>query len=258
VAGLVSIGEALRTAREEQGASIDDAAVATRIRPGQLEALEDEQFATLGGTVYAKGFLRQYAAYLGLDPAPLLEAYRTSQGDQAAPPVLSGGLRPIEAGFGGFGGRRRSRGLVVGSVLAGIVLLIGLVSLFSARGGRDVPRVASPVTSVRADTASRSAGAPATTRPKPRPAAVPAGKVQVVMAWTGPSWTSVTLDGKLEFQGTLEPGERRTWTADERIDLRLGNAGAVTLRVNGRALGPAGAAGQVWRGAFTPKGPVQG
>src|SRR4029450_5385827 len=79
VTRLRTIGEALRSAREAQGKSLDDAAVATRIRPSYLDALEEERFGSLGGSVYAKGFLRSYAGYLDLDPAPLLEAYRAQE-----------------------------------------------------------------------------------------------------------------------------------------------------------------------------------
>jgi transcriptional regulator with XRE-family HTH domain len=74
-----AIGEALRSAREAQGRSLDEAAAATLIKPSFLEALEQERFGDLGGSVYVKGFLRAYAGYLGLNPAPLLEAYRAQE-----------------------------------------------------------------------------------------------------------------------------------------------------------------------------------
>src|SRR4051794_16509589 len=172
-----SIGETLRSAREGQGATIDEAAAATRIRPIHLEALERDELGSAGGLVYAKGFLRQYASYLGLDPAPLLEAYREHQGDAARPPVLQGGLRPIEAGFGGFGRRRGPNWLMLGSVVAAAALMAGLVSLLSARGGGDqMPAVAQPSTTVRVATQGR----PARVR-RPRPA--PAG-VRLVLRWS--------------------------------------------------------------------------
>jgi cytoskeletal protein RodZ len=66
-----------------------------------LEALEREQFGELGGIVYAKGFLRSYAGYLGVDPAPLLEAYRAQETPEAPlfehAPKAIGGLRPAGA-----------------------------------------------------------------------------------------------------------------------------------------------------------------
>jgi cytoskeleton protein RodZ len=124
VTPLRTIGEALRSAREAQGKSLDDAAVATRIRPSYLEALEQEQFGELGGSVYAKGFLRSYAGYLGVDPAPLLEAYR-AQETPGAPlfehaPRAIGGLRP------GRGGRSW---LAAAIVCVSIILLVSLWGL---------------------------------------------------------------------------------------------------------------------------------
>ena len=62
-----------------------------------MEALEQERFGELGGSVYAKGFLRSYAGYLGIDPAPLLEAYRAQERPEAPlfehAPKAIGGLR---------------------------------------------------------------------------------------------------------------------------------------------------------------------
>src|SRR5918995_1236761 len=99
VTRLRTIGEALRSAREAQGKSLDDAAVATRIRSSYLEALEEERFGDLGGNVYAKGFLRSYAGYLGVDPAPLLEAYRAQETPEAPlfehAPRAIGGLESV-------------------------------------------------------------------------------------------------------------------------------------------------------------------
>src|SRR5688572_20071792 len=70
------IGETLRTARRQQRVSLTDAAAETRVRESYLAALEEEDFAALGGDVYVKGFLRSYARFLRLDPEPLLAAYR--------------------------------------------------------------------------------------------------------------------------------------------------------------------------------------
>ena len=69
------IGPALREARETLGKSLEEASRDTRIKPGYLQALERESFDTLGGDVYARGFLRSYSAYLGLDPDKVVVAY---------------------------------------------------------------------------------------------------------------------------------------------------------------------------------------
>jgi hypothetical protein len=69
------LGEILQRARQERGISIEDAERATRIPRRYLEALEQENFSILPAPVYARGFLRSYSGYLGLDPGQLLPMF---------------------------------------------------------------------------------------------------------------------------------------------------------------------------------------
>lgn len=66
------LGETLRRARTARGITLEDAERVTRIPRKYLEALELENFGILPAPVYARGFLRSYAAYLGLEAADLL------------------------------------------------------------------------------------------------------------------------------------------------------------------------------------------
>ena len=243
---LRTIGEALRSAREAQGKSLDDAAVATRIRPSYLEALEEEQFGELGGSVYAKGFLRSYAGYLGVDPAPLLEAYRAQETPEAPlfehAPRAIGGLKP------GRGGRSW---LAAAIVCVSIILLVSLWGLL--RPAPD-PGDTQPafVTTPPRTTGAGKAGAAA--RPAPATTARPvAKKVTVTLRYAGASWTRVTADGRLAFEGTPGAGQRRTFTARRSLELVLGYPAGVRLTVNGKVLGVADRSGDIWRHTFTPK-----
>ena len=58
---MARLGESLRQQREKRGITLDQAAADTRIREKFLKALEDSDYQTLPGTVYTKGFLRNYA-----------------------------------------------------------------------------------------------------------------------------------------------------------------------------------------------------
>lgn len=69
---MAQIGETLRAAREARGLSLEEAEVATRIRARFLEALEKDDHSALGGEVYVRGFVRNYALFLGISPEPLL------------------------------------------------------------------------------------------------------------------------------------------------------------------------------------------
>jgi cytoskeleton protein RodZ len=68
----VSIGQTLRDAREAQGIALEDAAVRLRLMHRQIEAMETDDFESLGQPVFARGFVRNYARLLGLDPDALL------------------------------------------------------------------------------------------------------------------------------------------------------------------------------------------
>lgn len=112
------LGEVLRAAREAKGVELPRVERETKIRERYLSALERGEYRELPGAVYAKGFLRNYGAYLGLDPEYLIDLYRletTAAGDRPSAPTPP---RPIAG--------RRSRAFVVtpGAVVAGILTIL--------------------------------------------------------------------------------------------------------------------------------------
>ena len=82
---MARLGEALRAERERMGLTLEQAAEDTRIREKFLRALENGDYQTLPGTVYTKGFLRNYAGYLRLDPDELIRQFQTERGTPDAP-----------------------------------------------------------------------------------------------------------------------------------------------------------------------------
>lgn len=77
---MAGIGTTLRDARLSRGLSIERVAQETRISARFIDALETEQFHLLPAPVYVRGFLRSYANYLRIDPAPLLARLDTGGG----------------------------------------------------------------------------------------------------------------------------------------------------------------------------------
>jgi cytoskeleton protein RodZ len=67
------IGAALRAAREEKGWTTQDVGSRLRLMARQIEAIEAEEFSRLGQPVFARGFVRNYAKLLGLNPDELLD-----------------------------------------------------------------------------------------------------------------------------------------------------------------------------------------
>lgn len=77
---MSQLGERLRQARESQGITLAEAAAETRIRQQSLVALEEGQYNRLPNDVVARGFIRNYAHFLGLPPDELIDLYRIEQG----------------------------------------------------------------------------------------------------------------------------------------------------------------------------------
>jgi cytoskeletal protein RodZ len=73
------LGQILRQARENKGLSIEEAHEETRINVRYLEALENGEYSVLPSATHARGFLQNYARFLGLDPDPLIERLSQSQ-----------------------------------------------------------------------------------------------------------------------------------------------------------------------------------
>lgn len=84
-----------------------------------------------------------------------------------------------------------------------------------------------------------------TPSPSPSPSPPVYTGIFLELVFTDTSWIQVTVDGVRQFQGELEADTYRSWYGEERIELRIGSAGAVLVTVNGESLGTLGAAGEV-------------
>ena len=89
--------ERLLAARERKGVDLYRAERDTKIRARYLAALERGDYRELPGAVYTKGFLRNYALYLGLDPDEILLQWRRERGDPREPQAVIAVPRPIAA-----------------------------------------------------------------------------------------------------------------------------------------------------------------
>jgi cytoskeletal protein RodZ len=90
-----SLPDRLAAARERKGVDLSRAERDTKIRARYLSALERGDYRGLPGAVYTKGFLRNYAIYLNLDPEDVLRQWRRESGDQAGPEPMIVPPRPI-------------------------------------------------------------------------------------------------------------------------------------------------------------------
>ncbi len=85
------LGTMLIRAREARGLTLEDAERDTRISRRYLQALETERYEVIPAPVYARGFLRSYSQYLGIDPQSALDLFPR---DESSPPPTPANHRP--------------------------------------------------------------------------------------------------------------------------------------------------------------------
>ncbi|MEU4659320.1 RodZ domain-containing protein [Streptomyces sp. NPDC023723] len=255
-----SIGRTLRQARIAAGLTVDDISGATRVRIAIVHAIEADDFTPCGGDVYARGHIRTLARAVGVDPAPLLDQFAAARGGRPAP-------TPAAPLFEAERIRPERRGPNwTAAMVAAIVAVIGFVGFTMVKGGDDSGAAEANVAEGSTPTASKSSASAGTKKPAdPKPtdsaiAAVPQDKVTVqVSATDGRSWISAKdHNGRSLFDGVLDQGDSKTFQDNEKVNLVLGDAGAIQLHVNGKKIEDDFQPGAVERLTYTKGDPQVG
>lgn len=195
-----TLPERLVAARERKGVDLIRAERETKIRVRYLAALEAGEYADLPGAVYTKGFLRNYALYLGLDPDDVTRQWKRERGDLAlrAEPVLSV-PRPLEAPRQGF---------TISPVVIVAALLVVVIGLFAAYIGSQLLRYAKAPTI-------------AVTDPAAAVTTVPDGTTSYTLRGTSIPGAAVTIaDPGLQQPYRVNADQDGRWSAD--VQLRRG------------------------------------
>ncbi|MFF4396061.1 helix-turn-helix domain-containing protein [Streptomyces sp. NPDC001480] len=258
-----SIGRTLRQARIAAGLTVENVSSATRVRIAIVHAIEADNFAPCGGDVYARGHIRTLARAVRLDPAPLLAQFDAEHGGRPAP-------TPAAPLFEAERIRPERRGPNwTAAMVAAIVAVIGFVGFTLVKGGdsgndakAQVAEGATPTTSKAASpTPKKDKSAGQKVDPSDSAiAAAPQDKVTVrVSAADGRSWISAKdHNGRMLFDGLLDKGESKTFQDNTKINLILGDAGAIQLYVNGKKIEDDFQPGAVERLTYTKGDPEVG
>jgi cytoskeletal protein RodZ len=119
----LSLPEKLYAARERKGVDLYRAERDTKIRARYLAALEQGEYGELQGDVYTKGFLRNYATYLGLDPEEVIAQWRRERGGAPVAKTVISVPKPIAQPRPGL---QFSPGVVVAALLTILIVAIGV------------------------------------------------------------------------------------------------------------------------------------
>jgi cytoskeleton protein RodZ len=213
---VFEIGNSLREARLRQGLEFPEIEQATKIRGKYLRALEEEQFEVLPAQTYVKGFLRNYADFLGLDGQLYVDEFNSryvrgefEEEEEQQP------FRPRAAGPGRGGGLSKAVMLTL-AVIAGLTVFTFAAWMW---GGADEENALPPLNNP-----------PATAKQKK-----PTAKL---VAWGvgGGSYVQVRLGSRSSkpiYAGTLEGGRKHRFTG-RRLWLYVYAPANLRLKLNGR------------------------
>ncbi|MFN3827313.1 MAG: helix-turn-helix domain-containing protein [Micavibrio sp.] len=265
------VGEILRRSRVYYNQSLDDVGAILRIRASHLSAIEEGRIDDLPGRVYAFGFVRAYAEYLGLDGEKIVRLLKTQLGVQIVDrPDLH---MPVAASES----KSPNAILVIGSLAFLSVAIGGLVFMGSRQDVEQEKKVAAvheippvpqelyetigevgpfaPASTVTQSANPEGAAAEgATTAEQGAEVAVaePVAEVPppVVLKMVDSAWVEIRdASGKALLSRILKPGDSYIVPASVKgLILDTGNVGGIQFTVDGKVLSPFGVKGDVRRG----------
>ncbi|MFT4173395.1 MAG: DUF4115 domain-containing protein [Rhodocyclaceae bacterium] len=261
---VASVWSGLRAARETRGWSIPEVAQYLKLTARQVNAMEEGAIEQLPGLAFARGFVRNYARLLELDPAPYLNALDPVQ---TAAPSLEGPTENLGRMPGGGGGAIGRYPALPAAAITLVLLVLAvagwyfswfeprdeasLAEVVAQSDARATPEpVSAPVAvdasvpvvqpaalpaAVAAQVAAQSAP-PAVAPTAPAAAPVAAGQQRVVLDFAGQSWVEVRDgEGKVIFSRLNEAGTQQDIQGAKPLSVVVGNADQVRVSVDGKA-----------------------
>jgi len=235
----MSLGSLIAKARKDAGLSLEDLAAKTNIRISVLSEIEKDNFEHCGGETYARGHVRNIASILKVDQKEFIRLYEEEQGGETRSIkdllIENSVMRlPAEAR----------------KVSWKVLVMISVVSLFAV-GIAQVVISNVNTNDVVSAVPSASASPTAAESPSAEPSAQNTfssgtGVEVVINATRAKSWLFVSDDaGRVLFSGQIPRGAVKVFSSDSQLNLKVGNAGGVDLKVNGKKVEAIGVDGEV-------------
>jgi cytoskeletal protein RodZ len=244
---MPALGDEFRSAREARGLTLSDVAEQIHIRSVYLNAIENEDWKSIGAPVYVRGFIRTYARFLGKDAEDAVGRFnQTSPVERPVVPSASAATLSDNERSG------PSLWAVIATLAA--VLLVGFVGYewwqYAHPGGSAGAVARATPTPQPAGTVAESQAPAATARPSASPPASGIAPHQLALRLTQRSWLRVVVDGTQQLEGIFPAGTVRTFKGSV-ADVRAGNAGGVVIATSDRSPKPMGNVGDVVEQRFT-------
>jgi cytoskeleton protein RodZ len=243
-------GEILKHRREDLGLEIHEIAESLKIGEDYLAAIENDAFEKLPVPVYTMGYIRCYAAFVGIDADSIIQFYREHLSQPQPSTII-----PIA-----FSQKKSSR---LGYLVAVMGLLFVAFLLFPrVPKERNVDSVAGSPAAGRASAGGAAAGSEPAQRgevfqhsgggeaipvrgPELPEKQAASGEHNLSVTAADTTWISVTFENGRREEMLLRPGQSKNWPFSGKASLKVGNAGGININLDGRDLGKPGGPGQV-------------
>ena len=261
--------------REEMGKTLEEVSLELRISKKFLRGIEEGNFSRWPAKVFSCGFIRSYASYLSVDPETVQSEYFSYLEKQA---VEETPVQPKPEWLERERQRGSRRTAYVGATA--VVLVIGiLIAWYGRYTAPRPPSLPEPAERPAASGSGAAVSSPVEQAPRPPEEPAQAGeqpgaqdgaqapeippppeqKTVTAVGGSGPvsapyqlfleaselTWIMYSRDGSEPVDVMLYPGDRLSIQAQEKVYLKIGNAGGVVGTLNGTLLPPFGGKGQV-------------
>jgi len=241
---MSDVGKKLRQKREELGYEYDYIFQKTKIRPGILKALEEDDFKYFSSEIYFKSFLKKYARFLNLDFEDLLRELDLSEiaerkSSHLPPSVTPSLLRFSDKLYLGF------KFLVLLVIVVGSIYLLfaGINKISSKLVSYKKPHPPS-VETVRISQEETSSPVAAPVLPlsevkSPQTSSL-TEPLTLTLSAIEDCWVQLRADGEKIYEGILKKGQKESWKANKEFELWVGAASRLKVYLNGKDLGSLG------------------
>ncbi|MCM8780935.1 MAG: DUF4115 domain-containing protein [Candidatus Omnitrophica bacterium] len=278
-----SAGARLKRLRLQKGLSLQEVHRHTKIHINILKAIEEDSLTSIS-PVYIKGFLKIYCKFLGVDPKDYIPDYREPQATvtiSSQPQTEKITVSFVKDASRWLAYFKRFFYLIKTVVIILLSLLVFFVlfrlekivaskqrslkskpkkaiSALVKKEEQKIEEIKRIKSSPTLTSSQKSEISKSSEMSRPQEIQVQSD-IRLTIRAKDDCWIQVKTDGKIIFQGILKKGRSENWQAKEKIDLALGNAGAVELEINGNLFSNLGRKGQALKNiSITKEGLVIG
>ena len=242
----LSVGQILRRTREHYGQSINQVEVNLRIRGAHIRAIEAEDLVQLPGRVYAIGFVRAYAEYLGLDGDKIVHLFKSQSIGKKKRPELQFKVATYET--------QTPNIYIICVCIAAIIGILAYLSM-TYTPSKYIEVIPTVPESLKKSSLVPKAPQSIEDIIEGDQKLLAKSKPEMELVITQDTWVEIKdASGKRLISEVLNPGDKYIVPKGQKdLVLATGNAGGITVFIKGKKVRALGNSAEVKRGiALTP------